>query len=109
MKLPWILAGAGIGLAAYVILKAPTAQYATGADPDVEGAAAKANTWGAKQRVTGTGGSLVGKVKEGVGQATGDDELAGKGMVDQVVGTIKDTAGQVAGAVGNALHDANGS
>ena len=107
MKLPWILAGVGIGLTAYVILNAPSPQTANGADPDVDKAAAKANTWGAKQRVTGTGGNVLGKVKEGVGNATGDDELAGKGLVDQAVGTVKDAAGKVAGAVGDTLHDAN--
>ncbi len=109
MKLPWILAGVGIGLAVYVITNAPAQQSANGADPDVENAAAKSNVWGAKQRVAGTGGGLLGKVKEGVGRATGDNELAGEGAVDQVVGSVKDAAGKVAGAVGDTLHEANQS
>lgn len=102
---PWIVAGVGIGLAVYVIQNAPAPQSADGVDD----AAAKASGWGAKQRVKGTGGSLVGKLKEGVGNATGDDELAGKGVLDQAVGTVKDAAGQVASAVGEGLHQANHS
>lgn len=109
MKLPWILAGVGIGLAIYVIKNQPAPRYATGTDPNVDDAAAKASGWGAKQRVTGTGGSIVGKVKEGFGRATGDDSTAAEGVVDQAVGAVKDAAGKVAGAVGDTLHDANRS
>ena len=109
MKLPWILAGVGIGLAIYVISNQPAPSYATGADPDVDNAADKANAWGAKQRVTGTGGSVVGKVKEGFGNVTGDDSTKAEGLVDQAVGTVKDAAGKAAGAVGETLHDANRS
>lgn len=109
MKLPWILAGVGIGLAVYVLLNPSSPQYATGNSPDVDDAASNLNNWGAKQRVSGTGGNLVGKAKEGLGRVTGDDELAGKGLVDQAVGAVKDTAGKVAGAVGDTLHQANKS
>ncbi len=105
-SLPWIIAGVGFGLAAYVILNQPGPQYATGSDT-VEDAAGKTSLWGSKQRLKGTGGGLVGKVKEGVGNATGDDELAGEGVADQVVGEVKDTAGKVAHAVGETLHDLN--
>jgi hypothetical protein len=42
----------------------------------------------------------VGKLKEGVGRATGDDQLAGEGLVDQIAGAVKDTAGQAPQALG---------
>lgn len=107
MKLPWILAGIGLGLAVYLIANPPeTPAYSTGSD-DVEGAAAKTAGWGAKQQVKGTGGSLVGKLKEGVGNLTGNDRLAGEGEGDQVAGTVKNTVGQVAQAAGQTLHDLN--
>jgi uncharacterized protein YjbJ (UPF0337 family) len=105
-SLPWIIAGVGIGLATYVLINQPGPQYAGGYD-DVEDAADKTAFWGSKQRVKGTGGSLVGKAKEGFGRATGNDDLAGEGLVDQAVGTVKDTAGKAANAVGKTIHDLN--
>ena len=106
MKLPWIIAIAALGTAAYVLINAPAPQT-SGADPDVESAAAKTNVWGTKQRVKGTGGDLVGKLKEGVGNVTGDSQLQGEGLVDQAVGTVKDAVGQAAHAVSDTLHEAN--
>ena len=104
--LGWIVAGVGIGLAAYVVLNQPGPQYATGND-DVEDFADKSALWGSKQRITGKGGSLLGKVKENVGRATGNDELAGEGLGDQVIGAVKDTAGDAAHAVSQTIHDLN--
>jgi uncharacterized protein YjbJ (UPF0337 family) len=46
-------------------------------------------------------------VKEGFGRATGDDDLAGEGLVDQAVGAVKDGAGKAAQAVGETIHDLN--
>ena len=103
---PWILAAAGLSVAAYLIVNAQTTQYASG-DPDVEDAASKTSAWGSKQRVTGTGGSLLGKAKQGVGNLTGDDQLAGEGVVDETVGTVKDAAGKAAHAVSDTIHDLN--
>lgn len=100
----WLAGGLGFGLAAYLILTAP--QSSTSSD-SVEGAARDAAGWGSKQRVKGTGDSLVGKVKEGFGNLTGNDQLAGEGQGDQVAGTIKDAAGKVAQAAGQTLHDLN--
>jgi uncharacterized protein YjbJ (UPF0337 family) len=105
-SLPWIIAGVGVGLAAYVILNQPPPQYANGYD-DVEDVADKTAFWGSKQRIKGTGGRIVGKVKEGFGRATGNDDLAGEGLVDQAVGAVKDGAGKAANAVGKAIHDLN--
>ena len=108
---PWILAAAGLSVAAYLIVNAQTTQYASG-DPDVEDAASKTSAWGSKQRVTGTGNQLGGKLKEGkakqgVGNLTGDDQLAGEGVVDETVGTVTDAPGKAAHAVSDTIHDLN--
>jgi uncharacterized protein YjbJ (UPF0337 family) len=102
----WVLAGIGTGIAAYLILSAPSPQYATGSD-DVEDAANKTAWWGAKQRFKGTGGRIAGKVKENLGRATGDEGLATEGAVDQVAGAAKETAGQAAGAVSDTVRNLN--
>jgi uncharacterized protein YjbJ (UPF0337 family) len=104
--LGWILAGLGVGLVTYIVFNQPGPQYATGND-DIEDAAGKTSLWGSKQRITGAGTSLVGKLKEGVGQATGDPDLADEGVADQVIGAVKDTAGQAAHAVGATIHEMN--
>jgi uncharacterized protein YjbJ (UPF0337 family) len=104
--IPWIIAGIGVGIAAYVVLNQPGPQSATGND-DVEEAAGKTTLWGSKQRLYGTGGNLAGKLKEGIGRITGDDQLADEGVADQVVGAVKDTAGRVAQAAGQTIHDLN--
>ena len=104
--LGWILAGVGVGLAAYVVLNQPGPQYATGSD-DIEDAADQTSLWGSKQRISGAGRQLFGKIKEVAGQATGDPELADEGVGDQVVGAVKDTAGAAAHAVGETLHELN--
>ncbi len=105
--LGWIVAGVGVGLAALLVLNQNGGpQYATGND-DLDDAADQASLWGAKQRATGTGGSVLGRIKEGVGNVTGNDRLAGEGLGDQVVGGLKDTAGQAASAVGDAVRGLN--
>jgi uncharacterized protein YjbJ (UPF0337 family) len=104
--LTWVIAGVGAGIAAYIILNQPGPRYSTG-DDDVEYAADRATLWGSKQRLYGTGSRVAGKVKEGIGRITGDDQLAGEGMVDEVAGAVKDTAGRAAQAVGQTVHDLN--
>jgi uncharacterized protein YjbJ (UPF0337 family) len=104
--LTWILAGAGVGLAVYLVLNQPGPQYSTG-DDDVENFADDTSLWGSKQRLGGAARGLAGKVKEGVGRVAGDDQLADEGVADQLVGSVKDTAGQVAHAVGETIHDLN--
>jgi uncharacterized protein YjbJ (UPF0337 family) len=104
--LPWVIAGVGVGIAAYVVLNQPGPQYATGND-DVEYAAGRTTFWGSKQRLSGAGGNLAGKLKEGIGRATGNDQLADQGVADQVVGAVKDTAGLAAQAAGQAIHELN--
>jgi uncharacterized protein YjbJ (UPF0337 family) len=104
--IPWIIAGVAIGLAAYVVLNQPGPQYVAGND-DFEDAAGRTTLWGSKQRLSGTGRGLVGKLKEGVGRVAGDDQLAGDGVVDQVIGGVQDTAGKAAHVVGDAIHELN--
>lgn len=105
---PWLIAGLAVGAAVVVIavLNEPAPSYA---DPDVEHAANKVGAWGAKQRVTGTGGSVLGSVKEKFGSATGNYDLADEGVGDQVVGNVKDFAGKAASTVSDALKDLNRS
>ena len=105
-NLPWLLAAVGLGLAAYVILNQEPEQFATGSS-DLDDAAARTSGWGTRQRAKGTGGDLLGKAKEGVGNLTGNDRLAGEGLVDQAVGAVKDTAGQAAHAVSDTIRDLN--
>ena len=103
---PWILAAVALGLAAYVVVNTPAPQAATGSD-DVEDAARKTSQWGSKKRITGTGGDLLGKVKEGFGNVTGDQDTAAEGVGEQIVGKVKDAAGQVAQAAGQTIHELN--
>ncbi len=104
--LAWVIAGVGVAVAAYVVLNQPGPQYATG-DDDVEYAADRTALWGSKQRLSGTGGRFAGKLKESLGRVTGDDQLAGEGAADQLAGAVKDTAGRVAQAAGQTIHDLN--
>jgi uncharacterized protein YjbJ (UPF0337 family) len=105
--LPWIVAGVGIGAAiTYVLFNQPSVQHATGSDT-LENAAGNTFAWGTKQRFTGKGINMAGKIKEGLGRITGDDDLAGEGVVDQVAGTVKDSVGQFAHAAGQTIHDLN--
>jgi uncharacterized protein YjbJ (UPF0337 family) len=100
------MVGVGLGAAAYFVLNQPGPQYATGND-DIEDAADRTALWGSKQRLAGTGRGLGGKIKEGVGRVTGDDSLAGEGVLDQVTGAVKDAAGGVAQSVGQTIHELN--
>ncbi len=105
-NLPWIIAAIGIGAAAYVVMNTPGPEYATGND-NVEGAARRTSQWGSKSRLGGTGTSVVGKLKEGVGRVTGNADLANEGVGDQIAGGVKKAAGAVAQAAGQTIHDLN--
>jgi uncharacterized protein YjbJ (UPF0337 family) len=104
--LTWVIAGVGAGIAAYIVLNQPGPRYATG-DDDVEYAAGRAALWGSKQRISGIGGGLAGKLKEGIGRATGNEQLAGDGVTDQFAGAVKETAGKAAQVAGQTIHDLN--
>lgn len=104
--LAWLTAGVGIGLATYLIMNAPQPQYATGSD-DMEDAARRTSGWGSKHRLTGTGSDMVGRVKEGLGNLTGNDRLANEGAADQLAGSAESGVGKFAQAAGQTLHDLN--
>ena len=103
---PWMVAAAGLGFAAYVVLSRSAMEYANGPG-DAEDAARTAFGWGTKQRAFGVGGQLSGRLKEGVGRITGNEHLAGEGVADQAAGLAKDAAGSVAQAVGQTIHELN--
>jgi uncharacterized protein YjbJ (UPF0337 family) len=102
----WLFAGIGIGLAVYLVANAPGPQYATGSD-DVADAARNTFGWGVKQRATGLGSNIAGRVKEGLGNLTGNANLADSGVADQVEGNVREGVGRVAEAAGQTLHDLN--
>ncbi len=104
--LAWLVAGIGIGLAVYLVANAPGPEYATGSD-NLEDAARNTFGWGAKQRATGFGSNIAGRVKEGLGNLTGNPDLADSGLADQVEGNVREGAGKFAQAAGQTLHDLN--
>ena len=109
MRASNLLLFAGIGAGAfitYALFYEPKLQSETGID-GVEEAANKAWLWGTKKRFGGGADTLVGRWKEGVGQVTGDDDLAEEGVTDQAVGAMKDVAGRWGHAVGETTRDLN--
>lgn len=107
--LPWILAGVGAGVATYLILQQQRGgAYATSTGYDaVDDAADRTDAWGVRQRAAGAGTNVVGKVKEGFGRLTGNDQLASEGVADQAAGQVRDAAGTIANAAGQTLRDLN--
>ena len=101
----WIPLALGI-VATYIILDRRAAKYAAECD-DMETAANSTAYWGSKQRVAGAGRGLLGRVKAGLGRVTGDDDLAGRGVVDRVAGAVQDTAGRAAHGVSDTIRELN--
>jgi uncharacterized protein YjbJ (UPF0337 family) len=60
-----------------------------------------------KQRATGVGSDIAGRDKEGLGNLTGDADLANSGVADQAEGALREGVGKVAQAAGQTLHDLN--
>ena len=104
-KLAWVVGGTTLGVAAYVLLNGSSGQ-AVPAD-GVDEAAGKVGAWGTKQRAFGTGGELKGKVEGGVGNLTGNEDLANQGAFDEAKGAVKDAAGKAAHAVEQTIHELN--
>ena len=102
----WLAAGIGLGLAVYLIANEPGPQYATGSD-NVEDAARNTAGWGSKQRATGLGSNVAGRDKQGLGNLTGNQNLADEGAADQLAGNVKEGVGKFAQAAGQTLHDLN--
>jgi uncharacterized protein YjbJ (UPF0337 family) len=102
-----LLAGIGVGaIFTYLLFYEPTLQHETEFD-SVEDAANEAWRWGTKKRFGGGVDNLVGSFKENVGRATGNDDLAAEGVLDQAAGTFKDVAGAFGRAAGETIHDLN--
>lgn len=58
-----------------------------------------------KDQVSGKFDQAVGKVKQGVGEAVGNDEMANRGAADQVKGAAKETWGNVKDAANKTASD----
>jgi len=56
-----------------------------------------------RDRVVGAGKNIKGKIKEGIGKATGDAKLKSEGKADQVVGKVQNAVGGAKDAVRDAL------
>ena len=104
-KLLWLVGGTTLALAVFALLNSPETAPADGVDR----LAGKLGGWGAKQRATGTGGQLLGKVEEGAGHLTGNQDTSNQGVFDQATGAVRNAAGQAAQALGSTLHDLNNS
>jgi uncharacterized protein YjbJ (UPF0337 family) len=103
----WIFAGITVGAAITLLyFYQPSLQHETNLD-SFEDAANRVWKWGSKARAAGGKDSIVGRVKEGIGRVTGNDDLAGEGVVDQAAGAVKDAAGQFGHAAGKTIHDLN--
>jgi uncharacterized protein YjbJ (UPF0337 family) len=56
-----------------------------------------------KDRIEGAGKQIKGKVKEGVGKATGDTKLQGEGKADKAEGKVQNTVGGMKDKVRDAV------
>ena len=101
----WIPLALGI-VAMYIILDRRACRYAAEYN-ELDAAADRTEMWGSRQRIAGTGRDLLGRVKEGIGRITGNDDLAGRGVVDQVVGAGQNAAGRAAHRVSGTIREFN--
>jgi uncharacterized protein YjbJ (UPF0337 family) len=58
-----------------------------------------------KDRVQGSFDQAKGKIKEGVGNLTGDQKLKGEGKADQVAGKVENTIGSAKDKIRETLKD----
>jgi uncharacterized protein YjbJ (UPF0337 family) len=58
-----------------------------------------------KDELNGKVDKLKGKIKEGVGKATDNDDLRGEGIADEAAGNVEEGFGKARRKVGDALHD----
>ncbi len=58
-----------------------------------------------KDELNGKVDKLKGKIKEGVGNATDNDDLRGEGIADQAAGNVEEGFGKARRKVGDALHE----
>ncbi len=101
-KFMWILGATCLGVAGYLFFTDSLGTQG-GSGDELDELGERVGNWGTKNRITGTGGQLGGKLKQGVGKLTGDEDLQGEGMLDEGIGTVKDAAGKAAHAVRDAV------
>jgi uncharacterized protein YjbJ (UPF0337 family) len=58
-----------------------------------------------KDELNGKVDRLKGKIKEGVGDATNDQDLHDEGVADQAAGNVEEGFGKARRKVGDALHE----
>jgi uncharacterized protein YjbJ (UPF0337 family) len=105
---PWILAGIGIGIAiTYIVYTSEPEPAYSSIDDGFTDAARKTFAWGTRQKARGKVDSAAGAIKEGVGNLTGNQDLADEGTGDRIVGKAKDIVGQLGQAAGQTIHDLN--
>ncbi len=102
-KLPWIVGGVGVGLAAFVLVRRIAPGYAD-AGSDIDHASGKMSLWGWKARLKGKGTSLAGGLKEKTGHALNNEQLVAEGLGDKAVGAVENTAGHASQKVCEALQ-----
>jgi LPXTG-motif cell wall-anchored protein len=59
-----------------------------------------------EDRIEGTTKKVVGSVQEGIGKIANDEQLEGKGVLNQAVGTVQDGYGKVRDKVKDLIDDA---
>ena len=62
-----------------------------------------------RDEVEGKWDQVKGKVKEGIGRATGDDDLAAEGQADHAGGKVEEGFGKARRKVGEAIEDVGDS
>ena len=58
-----------------------------------------------KDRIEGAGKNIKGKIKEGVGKATGDTKTQAEGKADQAEGKVQNTVGGIKDKARELLDD----
>ncbi len=58
-----------------------------------------------KDRITGAGDKMKGKLKEAAGKATGDSKLQAEGKADKATGSVKNFVGGIKDTVRDATDD----
>jgi uncharacterized protein YjbJ (UPF0337 family) len=58
-----------------------------------------------RDELEGKAEQLKGRVKQGAGKATGDEELLDEGVVDEAAGKTQETSGRIRRKVGEAIED----
>ena len=58
-----------------------------------------------RDELEGKGEQLKGKIKQGVGEATNDEELRDEGVADEAAGNVQEGFGRARRKVGEAISD----